>query len=557
MFQNNNKSNPHTSFSIMLSIVLVLCSTVSISAQEKPTILMESSTEYLPDYSYAGYHNGEKVPYLETRKLLLATDFGVVANDKLDDTKAFQKLLEEAHNSTEAITIILPAGRIIISDFLYIERSNLVIKGAGSGIYGTEIYCPRPMKYFEDPAPFKELREYLVELDKRQREKENNIDLPFSQYAWSGGVFWVKYPGKRVKEYLEKYDEAPVLLSEIEKGKKGEHTINVSSANNLNKGDIIQIEWYNKDGKEGSIIKALYPASQLNIGAHHWNYPDHALIRQRSEILSIAGNKVTIKDPLILDINSYWEPAIVEWKHLSEVGLEHFSVSFPIAPNIAHHVEDGYNAIYLTHLYNGWVRDVKIRNADSGILTEEIANVTIQDIETSGDKIAHYTVAMSGVHNVLVKNLHVKNVARHPLSFNTYSTKSVYLNCKVDQAPILDQHSGVNHQNLFDNIKVSITLKGATSYPLFVGGGAGYWKPSHGAYTTFWNINVHFEDGHHNKVIVLDGMKDGPKARLVGIHADLPIEIEYGPDAYIEMTNKKLLEIPSLYQYQLKKRLDK
>ncbi len=40
----------------------------------------------------------------------------------------------------------------------------------------------RSQWFLED---LKELREYLIEFDKRQREKENNIDLPFSQFAWS------------------------------------------------------------------------------------------------------------------------------------------------------------------------------------------------------------------------------------------------------------------------------------------------------------------------------------------------------------------------------------
>jgi len=223
-----------------------------------------------------------------------------------------------------------------------------------------------------------------------------------------------------------------------------------------------------------------------------------------------------------------------------------------MAPNIAHHVEEGYNAIYLTRLFNGWVTDVKIENADSGILTEEIANVTVSDIETSGEKIAHYSVAMSGVHNVLVQRLRVRNVVRHPLSFNTFSTKSVYADCQVEVAPILDQHAGANHQNLFDNIRVNVSLNGADEYPLFAGGGAGYWKPAHGAYTTFWNIGVTFGDGFETtRVVTLNGMTDGPMARLLGIYANRKIAVVYGPDAYIERVNSRISDIPSLYQYQL------
>lgn len=78
------------------------------------------------------------------------------------------------------------------------------MRGAGTGEDGTEIYCPRPLIYAKDPDNLKELCEYLVEFDKIQREKDNNINLPFTQYSWAGGFIWTKAPGVRVKSYLAK-----------------------------------------------------------------------------------------------------------------------------------------------------------------------------------------------------------------------------------------------------------------------------------------------------------------------------------------------------------------
>jgi hypothetical protein len=242
------------------------------------------------------------------------------------------------------------------------------------------------------------------------------------------------------------------------------------------------------------------------------------------------------------------------------VGIEHLSLHFPEAPRIAHHVEQGFNGLYLTRLFNSWVQDISIENADSGILTEEVANVTIEDITTSGPHLAHYSVAMGDTHNVLVKNLQVFNEVVHPLSFNTFSTRSVYTHSEIFTAPVLDQHSGANHQNLFDDIKVHVTLneeqKKQRRFPLFKGGGAGYWKPTHGAFSTFWNIFVQADSGFStDKPLTLYGVKDGPEARLVGVHGNLPLEIDYGPSAYIEGINTFYRAIPSLYEYQLNQRL--
>ena len=280
-----------------------------------------------------------------------------------------------------------------------------------------------------------------------------------------------------------------------------------------------------------------------------------ALVRQQVEIAAISKNKVTIKTPLLIDVKPNYQALLIEWNHLSEVGIEHLQISFPDASRVAHHVEQGYNGIFLTRVFNSWVQDVTINNADSGILTEEIANVTIKDIVTEGNNIAHYTVAMGGVHNVLVENLKVYNKAVHPLSFNTFSTKSVYENCEIFTDPDLDQHAGANHQNLFDNIKVHFLPNADNSYPLFAGGGASYWKPSHGVYSTFWNINIEVLDDNSKTPIELNGMDEGPFARIIGINGNRNFTIKYGPDAYIEFINKPMTKIPSLYEYQLKKRL--
>ena len=541
------------------SFGLILFSSNGLFSQSLPEILSNkknSKQNYLPDYSYAGYQYGEKNIPEKTEQIINATDYGVIANDGLDDSKNLIKAIKETSLLKGDVVLKLPAGRIILSDILYLERSNFVLRGSGSGKEGTEVFCPRPMMYLKDPESLAELREYLVSFDKRQREKENNIDLPFSQYAWSGGFIWTQVPDERVKSYLEKYDLKLNILAKVLNGNRGTNTFTISENNGLKVGDVVELQLFNKEGENGELIKALYNNSKVKPGSHHWKFPTLPIVKQQVEILKIVKNKVTIKTPLLLDIKINYQAQLVEWKHLSEVGIEHLRFTFPDTPRVAHHVEQGYNAIFLTRLFNSWISDVVIYNAESGILTEEIANVTIQDIVSDGKNMAHYTVAMGGVHNVLVKKLKVYNEAVHPLSFNTFSSKDVYQDCEIFTCPILDQHAGANHQNLFDNIKVHLTPKSDNSYSLFLAGGADYWRPSHGAFTTFWNIDVNVIGKFDpTKTFLLNGMNDGPFARIIAIHGNQNFNIEYGPDAYIELLNHSLPEEPSLYDYQLKKRL--
>ncbi|WP_230407903.1 glycoside hydrolase family 55 protein [Flavobacterium hydrocarbonoxydans] len=524
--------------------------------QKIPKILTDSKTDYLPDFSYAGYHFGEKtLPELEG-KIISATDFGVKANDGLDDSKALLKAIDAANSIDGNVVLQLPPGRIILSDILYIERSNFVLRGAGSSDAGTEIYCPRPLMYCKNPESLSELREYLTTFDKRQREPENNVDLPFSQYAWSGGFIWTQIPGERVKSYLDKYEPTPNILARVSSGNRGGHILNVSDIKGLKVGDIVELQLFNKDGENGSILTDLYKGANVKPGSHHWKFPKLPIVRQQVEIIKISKSKITIKTPLTISIKPDYQAQLVEWKHLNEVGIEHIRFTFPDIPRVAHHVEPGNNALFLTRLFNSWVKDIRITNSDSGILAEEVANISIQDIVTEGTHLAHYTVTLGGVHNVLVKNLKIYNEAVHPLSFNTFATKNVYQHCEIFANPLLDQHSGANHQNLFDDIKVHIKPDADHSYALFGGGGAEYWKPSHGPFSTFWNIIVEVENPNEiTKPVLLYGMKDGPFARIIGVSGNQKFELKYEPDAYIEFLNSPLDAIPSLYDYQLQKRL--
>ena len=539
-------------------VMLLLPST--LASQSLPKIISDKQTiqdNYLPDFSFAGYHNGEKPLPKVSGTIILATDFGVIANDVLDDSKALKNAMIAANNVKGSVILQLPAGRIILSDILYIERSHFVLRGTGVGEGGTELFYPRPMMYLENPNGLAELREYLLEFDKRQIEKENNIDLLFSQYSWSGGYIWTQVPGERVKSYLGKYDTPQTVLAKAIKGNRGAHTIEVADIQGLKVGDVVELQLFNKDGEKGELISDLYKNTNVKPGSHHWQFPNLPIVKQQVEILEIAKNKVTIKTPLTMSIKPSYKAQLVTWKHLDEVGIEHLRITFPDTPRVAHHLEQGYNGIFLTRVFNSWVKDVVIHNAESGILTEEIANVTIKDIVTKGNNIAHYTVAMAAVTNVLVSNLKVYNNAVHPLSFNTFSTKNVYHNCEVFVNPVLDQHSGANHQNLFDNITVHLNPLEDNSYPLFAGGGASYWKPSHGAYSTFWNLNVQVESRLNEAMpLKLNGMNDGPFARIIGVYGNGNYQVDYKPNAYIEFENKSIETMPSLYDYQLKKRLN-
>ncbi len=532
------------------------------AAQALPKILSSengSSDIYLPDFSYAGYGFGVE-PIPEVEKVIDVADHGAIPDDGKDDSIALKAALAEAHATDGPVRVQMHAGRYLLTEILWIEKSGIVLSGMGMGAQGTILHMPRPLNQIDDGGALTEIREYLVENDKYERLKDENLDVLFSPYSWSAGFIWTRAPNGRHATYLERYDRAIKEIADITNGVMGSRDLRVADTAGLSVGQVLQIHWHNRAGPNGPLVKSLYGDTDLKVGSRHWESPERPLVRQATQITAINGNAVTIADPLLHDINAKLPANFAKWEHLTDVGLQDFALEFPENPYFGHHNESGYNGVYFTGVQNGWIRNVRIKDSDSGILTDDIANVTIENVITEGDHKAHYSVHVGNVHNVLIDNLNVHNPTVHALSFNTKSTKSVYTNSTVWTTPTLDQHAGANHQNLYDNVTVHVTpdqtsADGKPLYDLYKAGGAGYWQPGHGRFNTAWNVNIIVESGvAPNDPIVILGGSEGPDARVVGMHGNREIVLDHRPEPYLESMNTKVTTVPSLYEYQRNQR---
>lgn len=548
-----------------LSLPMIACAADSKSTEIKPIDILSNekvkSENFLPDFSYAGYNHGVgEIPVLKG-KTIDVTDFGVIPDDGLDDSKAMLKALDAAHNTRGSVIVKLPKGRILISDILKISRGDIVLRGSGSGEEGTNLHFPRPMQMVETEGYFDEIQTYLKKYDKRQREKQNNIDVLFSEYSWTGGFIWIQKEGTRAAAYLEERDPEITILANALQGQAGTQTITIDGTQNLKVGDVIELQWLNRQGEGGPLLKEMYGDTEVKIGSHHWTFAERPLVRQKTKILAVEGSIVKISDPLLHTISADIPAQFAKWDHMTNVGIEDIRITFPDSPSFGHHMERGYNGIYITSVFDGWIRDVNFHNADTGVLSYNSANLTISDIETTGNRRAHYSVHAGNVHNVLVKNLRVNAPTIHSLSLNTQSTKCVFQNAVVTKIPVLDQHAGANHQNLFDNITMYVDARrdeDGAYFPIWDGSGAGYWQPGHGRYSTTWNLKVNVRSGaDRDEKVTLRGLAEGPDARLVGISGNREFDVNYYPKPYTERVNVKMDDVPSLYTYQLQQRIGK
>mgnify|MGYP001047202474 FL=1 len=532
------------------------------SKSHEPYLKMSLETllksEYLPDFSYAGYKNGLAPLPRTIGNAIDVGDFGARADDTIDDTSAIKAALKAAHNTKGPVIVRFGKGRYLISGILRIERSDITLRGMGAGQNGTTLYFPRPLNQVDKSTSLNELREYIRTLDKRQVEADRNIDEYFSEYSWSGGFIWVQKAGSRPAAYLADRDPELISLAEVTEGVRGQSTMVMADPGSIKKGDIVQIQWINRDGPDAGIIKSLYGSHSALAGSHHWSFPKRPLVRQTVRVLSVDGRTLTLADALLHDINETIPAHLSHWDGLVNVGIEDLHLEFPTAPHFGHHLEQGYNGIYLTSSFDSWVRDVRITNADSGILSYSSANLTYTNIVTDGSRPAHYGVHLGNVHNALVEDLRVMNPVRHSLTFNTQSTKCVYKNAEVFAIPTLDQHAGANHQNLYDQVRLHVPARASDNGPIapvFDGSGAPYWQPGHGAYNTSWNLQILITSGaSSDETVLIQGVDEGPDARVIGLHGNRRFKLEYRPEPYVMSLNEKIKSIPSLYDYQLRLR---
>ena len=497
----------------------------------EPKILTKANTLYFPDFSYAGYHWGEKnIPDFKA-KIFNVRHYGAIPNDDIDDTAAVKSALKAAHKYQGSAVILFPAGRFIISDILHIQKSHLVIRGHGGHTKSsTSLLISRPlMEISKLPDTINKTMDFIIRENKRTNGKY------YSPVSWTGGFIWANSPSKNQKK----------IVARITSGQQGKHLLTYNSLKTIKTGTTMELVWCHSHCQgPDSLLKHAIDQQHVKIGSQTEKMVSQGLIKQTVTIVEVKDDVIKIKEPLLHNIIPDWGVSLEHYNSIQEVGIESLQIIFPDTAYKGHLQEDGYNAIYFTKTSHSWIRDIYIKNADTGININKSKNITIEKITLKGRK-GHYSIVLSNSNDILVKNFNLYSKTRHGPSVGTASRRNVFTDGVIHNSPI-DQHMSLNEQNLFDNLKFVLYDAGS----LFQHGGDSDRGPTSGAFSVFWNIEIQFDK---NPDITL---KNAPSARLVGIHGSKKIKLNYKPNAYIEGLNQPQLQPASLYQYQLKNRLN-
>ena len=267
-------------------------------------------------------------------------------------------------------------------------------------------------------------------------------------------------------------------------GRRGEHGLGWRRSADA-AGVEMRVSWYNRQD-DSPVLRHLRSRGR-KFGDRLSNHPEESIASQDVPVVSVDGSHVVLKVPLLQDVKSEWHADVTSLVRLNDVGIEHLAVEFPDVPFAGHHHERGFNAFHVNDVSQGWLRDIRIENADSGILTDDSAHLTIDGVRVLGH-LGHYGIHVGGVYGALVKNFDIGAEEYHSVSFNTGSRGNVFVHGRARRAK-LDQHRGGNHQNLFDDIQ---SQDDGVATKLFDHGGADYWGPTHGAFNTFWNVRIEF-----------------------------------------------------------------
>lgn len=399
----------------------------------------------LPDFSFAGYHFGEdRLPFVKS--VTSVRRYGAKGDGRTDDTRAFI----EAIDATDRGAILVPPGRYHLTDIIRIKKPNVVLRGAGPD--KTVLFFSKGLEEVKPNPGY------------------TTSGRPTSNYSWSGGFLWVTgdYRGRAVSR----------ITSET---KRGARTISVQKAVGLKTGQRVTVRLRDDGGR--TLLNHIYSGDTGDTRKIR-----HAITPGMvSRIAAIQGSTITLERPLRFDIRKSWSPTLRTFNpSVVEVGIEELSIEFPNTPYRGHFTEIGLNGIALNGVSDCWVRNVHVKNGDSGIFASGMFCTLEKIVLSSERKPAGSTTGHHGITvgtDNLCRDFDFRTHFIHDFTVSNLASGNVIKNGRgVDLS--LDHHKRAPYENLFCNIHIG---RGGDMWRC--GGGAALGKHC-AARGTFWCIRA-------------------------------------------------------------------
>ncbi len=500
---------------------------------EKPVVLPENTSELwtefllykengtesrLADFSYAGYRFGEyDIPNVDY-PVFDVSEYGAIANDGLSDRKAFEDAIAAAQKKGKGI-IYFPAGRFDLrpqdapNKSITIDGDNLVLRGAGSGEGGTELYMEYPNQPETDGAlwscPPLVLFRYNFDNDKQWSVDENFSDRKLADINTDAA--------------------------------RGTFTVEVSTTSGLHIGKRVFLNLKNND--PSFIAEELYP---YEVDSEWTDILNNGIqVTEYNEIARIEGNKVTFKAPLLYKIEAKRKWTLHEHSCNIGVGVEDIAFVGNFQDEFVHHKDathdSGFKLLGLLRQTNAWVRRCRFTNVSEALSVQKSANVSVFDCKITGNQ-GHSAIRSEASTRVFIGRIDDQPAQYHSTGVSKTSIGTVLWRNTTAPNSCFESHSYQPRVTLLDACEGAFLSDHA--------GGDQASAPNHLGELVLWNYNNimsgnTFDFWSRNNRFL--------KPILVGFHGQ-PITFEQSQVAVNEKQGTKVYP-ESLYEAQLIERL--
>ncbi len=291
------------------------------------------------DFSHAGAFYGERaLPDLADLRVFKVADFGALADDNADDTRAIQRAIDAAETAGGGV-VQLGSGRYLLNSdpsvgALQITASRIVLRGEGQS--ATELHMVRDMPPAE---PGKK---------------------------WTGpAMIQFKPPGSAAPTSGGKAGDHAVALASGDVISIGEREVPLADASGFQVGDYVlftmQSTAANSSFLQGKSTRTLWrTVNEQGVAA-----------RETQRIAEVRGNTLVLDRPLLtpLDPALPWRAEKLEL--LEQVGVQDLTFSATWDGPFVHHKDarhdSGYRAIELANTVDSWVANTHFRSVSTAV----------------------------------------------------------------------------------------------------------------------------------------------------------------------------------------------
>lgn len=433
---------------IKLSLVFLLTALMAYSQKAVESKLFnayktDKSKSVLPDFSYVGYKTGvEAIPNVK-HKIFNVTDFGAIANDNVSDKAAIEAAIAAAKTNGSGI-IQFPAGRFLINEdndvkkSIQINASNIVFRGTGVGVGGTEIYM------------------------------KNTLIPTNPDQMWTTPKIFVVGKGS-----------GNIIVGKITQSANiGDFNINLSSTKSLKAGDWLLLSMNSND-------QALINDDVANhLLDSAWALTKKGVeLKIYHQIKRVNSNLVTLVQPLTYAIQAKHNWTVSKVSNATqEVGFENITFSGNWKEPFVHHQswvhDSGWSMFTFHNTFNSWMKNCRFNDLSAAAVVNSGANISFLSCEITGNP-GHEAISNTGGTNVLIANVKDKASQWHSFGVANTSMNTVILNAEFPSRTSFESHSSQPRNTLLDNVK------GGLMYGH--GGGAKENMPNHLKNLVMWN----------------------------------------------------------------------